>query len=146
MLNLVSLPLPYAGLMKPHLVLMAVYYWAIFRPTLVPPALCFALGLVMDSLAGLPLGMNAIVLVVVRWLVSDQRRFLMGQPYVTLWAVFGLVMVLSACLEWGLYGLKDMAWTPFPRMMIQAAVSICLFPFVTVLLIAVHRILPGSSR
>lgn len=36
LLNLTALPIPYAGMIKPQLVLMAVYYWAIFRPRLIP--------------------------------------------------------------------------------------------------------------
>ncbi len=78
LLGLLSLPVPYAGSARPALVLMAVYYWAIYRPTLVPPFLCFAAGLLTDILSGMPLGLNALVLVIVQWIVRSQRRFLMG--------------------------------------------------------------------
>jgi len=147
MLNVTALPLPSAmGGLKPQLVLMFVYYWAIYRPTLVPPVLCFALGLLMDILAGLPLGMNALILLVVQWLVKDQRRFLMGQPYITIWAVFGLIAGLAASVQWALYGMARLHWAELMPLALGVTASLFLFPFVTMLLIAVHRVLPVATR
>ena len=146
MLNMASLPLPYANGVKNHLVLMAVYYWAIYRPTLVPPVFCFLLGLAMDVLAGFPLGVNACVLVTVQWLVRDQRKFLIAQPYIVIWAVFGLVAAMATLLEWVLMGLRDWDWQdPLPPLT-GTIISLFLFPVVTLLLAATHRILPDPVR
>lgn len=145
-ISLAALPIPGAGLAKPYLVLMVVYYWSVNRPTLVPPVLCFGLGLLIDVLSGLPLGLNALVLVAVRWLVSDQRRFLMGQPYVTIWAIFALIALLSAGVQYLLIALVDMAWPPLMPVMTSVLISLFLFPFVSLLLIFSHRFLPTVSR
>ena len=146
LLGFVPLPLPQIGAVRPLLVLMAVYYWSIYRPTLVPPALCFGVGLVMDILSGGALGLNALVLVAVQWIVRSQRRFLMGQPYAAIWAVFAVIVVLAAVALWGLYGLVHLHWTPFLPVVGAALLSLLLFPFVTLLFVAVHRILPVASR
>ena len=146
LVNVVALPLLPVGAVKPPLVLMAVYYWAIYRPTLLPPSLCFAAGLLMDILSGMPLGINALVLVMTQWIVRDQRRFLMGQPYGTIWAVFGLVSVVSVFLQWGLYGLAQAHWAPILPALGGALLGLFLFPFVTLLLIITHRMLPVASR
>ncbi|HTK83915.1 MAG TPA: rod shape-determining protein MreD [Patescibacteria group bacterium] len=143
LLSVLSLPLPYAGSVRPCLVLMAVYYWAIFRPTLVPPFLCFLAGLLMDILSGMPLGVNALVLVAVQWVVRGQRRFLMAQPYKVLWAVFGLVVVLASALTWLLFGIMQRSWAPLPPLAGTAAASFLLFPLVSWILIFVHRTLPA---
>ena len=145
-LGVLKLPLPYVGSGRPSLVLMAVYYWAIYRPTLVPPVLCFIVGLLMDALSGMPLGMNALVLVAVQWIVRGQRRFLMGQPYTVLWALFGLVAVMAAGVTWGLYGLLHLRWTPLLPLAGTIVINLLLFPAVTLLLIFVHRLLPVASR
>ena len=145
-LNLVALPIPHAGAIKPQLVLMFIYYWAIYRPTLVPPWLCFATGILMDAISGMPLGVNALVFLVVHMVVRDQRRFLMGQPYVTIWAVFGLVAVLSSGVQWALYGVAGMTWSNVLPAMINPAVSFALFPFITLLLVRIHRFLPVASH
>lgn len=146
LLSITALPLPKVGQVKPALLLMVVYYWSIYRPTLIPPSLCFGLGLLLDFMSALPLGVNAIILTLVQWIVRDQRRFLMGQAYFTIWSVFALVATLSLMAQWGLYGLVHMAWAPLMPVMFSLLATILLFPVVTLLLIAVHKILPGSEK
>ncbi len=146
-LSFVSVPLPAMGAVKPHLVLMAVYYWSIYRPTIVPPYLCFTLGLITDVIGSTPLGLNALILIVVRWIVSDQRRFLMGQPYISIWAVFVLVATVESFVQWVLLGLASgLHWVPLLPVAASALVSFFLFPFITLLLVFTHRLLPVASR
>lgn len=146
MLNMASLPVPYANGVKNQLVLMAVYYWAIYRPTLVPPLFCFLLGLTMDVLSGFPLGLNACVLVVIQWLVRDQRKFLIAQPYIVIWAVFGLVAFGAALMQWGLIGLRHLDWVDPLPILAGTMISLFLFPVITLLLAATHRFLPDPQR
>ena len=141
-----DVPVPRIGILRPNLLLMAVYYWSVNRPTMVPPGLCFFAGLLMDILAGTPLGINALTLVAVQWVVSDQRRFLMAQPYTTVWAGFGFVAAAAALLQWALHGLASWQWLPLSTAGIALAVNLLLFPLVTLLLVAVHRILPVAAR
>ena len=125
---------------------MAVYYWSIYRPTLMPPFLCFSVGLLLDILSGLPLGINAIIFTLVQWIVRDQRKFLMAQAYITTWAVFILVAAGAIFLQWGLYGLVSLQWSPVMPVLVSIAATILLFPVVTFLLILSHRILPVSKK
>lgn len=141
-----AIPFSQAHLIKPNLVLMAVYYWAIYRPTLFSPFLCFSVGLLMDFLMAMPLGMNAMILLVVQWQASDQRRFLMGQPYMALWAIFGLVVAAISCAQWLLFGVFLGQWHSLLAMLFGIVVNVLLFPFVTMILVQVHRILPVASR
>lgn len=142
----IAVPGPHASVIKPSFILMTVYYWSIYRPTLVPPVLCFFLGLTMDILSGAPLGLNALTLVVVQWVVSDQRRFLMGQLYITLWGVFGFIAALSFLLQWGLYGLTSQVWPSLMPLGIVLAANMLIFPFVSMILFLAHRVLPVASR
>lgn len=146
LLNMASLPLPYADSVKKHLVLMAIYYWAIYRPTLIPPSVCFLAGLLMDVLGGFPPGLNALVLVLLQWIVRDQRKFLISQPYIVIWAVFGLVAASASVLQWALHGLHDMHWVALLPTLAGTAISLFLFPFVTLLLVCTHRFLPATGR
>ena len=107
-LSLVNIPLPYFSAVRPDFVLMAVFYWSIYRPTLVPPVLCFTLGVLVDFLVGVPVGLHAFLFVSVHWLIRDQRRFLMGQPYIATWAVFSVVSLAAAFWYWGVAGLLQM--------------------------------------
>ncbi len=146
LLSVVSLPFLPTGAVKPQFVLMAVYYWAVYRPTLQPPVFCFFLGLLIDILSGMPPGINAFILVMTQWVVSDQRRFLVGQPYSTIWAVFGLVAIVSVFIQWVLYGLTQWHWGSLLPVFSGALTSMFLFPFITLLLVVAHRMLPVASR
>jgi rod shape-determining protein MreD len=146
LLSVTALPVPHAGPVKPAFILMAVYYWSIFRPTLMPPSLCFFTGLLLDIMSGLPLGVNAIIFTLVQWIVRDQRRFLMAQAYVTTWAVFILVALGATFLQWGLYGLIRLHWSPVAPVLISAGATALLFPVVTFFLILSHRALPVSQK
>jgi rod shape-determining protein MreD len=146
MLSLINLPLPFSGTIRPYLVLMAIYYWSIYRPTLVPPLLCFGVGILTDVVSGTPLGLNAFIMLSVHWVVKDQRRFLMGQPYTTIWAVFGLTAIACSAWQWALLGLPHAQWfSPVPGI-IAILTSVFIFPFVTILLNIVHRILPVARN
>lgn len=111
LINLVPLPVPVLGSLNPAFVLMGVYYWAVYRPTLLPPLLCFGAGLLMDILSGGPLGINALVFVAVQWIVRSQRRFLMGQPYLVMWFIFAPVALGAGLTQWFLAGLSVMRWS-----------------------------------
>lgn len=146
MLSVTALPLPRIGQIKPALLLMTIYYWSIYRPTIMPPWLCFVTGLLLDFLSGLPLGVNAIIFTLVQWVVRDQRKFLMGQPYITIWGVFVLVAIISSMIQWFLYGFVDFRWAPLVPVMISIASTVLLFPAVTLALILIHRILPMIQK
>lgn len=146
LLNLINIPISYAREINPYFVLMVIYYWSIYRPTLVPPVLCFTAGLLLDILSGVPLGLNAFIFVGAQWLVRDQRRFLMGQPYMTVLAVFGLVAITCGLWQWGLMGLTHMNWSLPVSGALSVIGSILLFPPVSLLLNFIHRMLPVASR
>ena len=146
MLNVVAWPFVDASMIKPYMVLIIVYYWSIFRPTLMPIPVCFLIGILLDLIGGTPVGLHAFLLVTTHWIVRDQRRFLMGQPYITNWAVFAGVSIAYAISEWALMGLVNGIWDIPKSALIRAVLTIALFPFATILLINVHKILPVAYR
>lgn len=144
-LSLCAFSIPHAGEIRPFFLLMAVYYWCVFRPTLLPPAVVFTAGLLIDFFSGLPAGLTAGILVMVQWIVRSQRRYLMGQSYVVLWTGFAIVCFSSAFVQWGLFGLTRLSWPPVEPILAGAALSVFLFPPVAAALQLVHRILPEEN-
>ena len=51
-INLIPLHLPGYAAISPNMVLMAVYYWALHRPSLMPAIAVFIIGLSQDFLSG----------------------------------------------------------------------------------------------
>jgi rod shape-determining protein MreD len=89
----------FAGI-APMLPLMGVYYWAIYRPDLLPAWAAFLIGLLYDIIAGTPLGVNALVLLLVQGVSAAQRRFFLGKSFLVAWWAFGLLAAGSIGLSW----------------------------------------------
>lgn len=145
LLNLTSFSVAHTAEIKPFFILMAVYYWSVCRPTLIPPAAVFVIGVVVDVLSGLPVGLTAAILIVAQWLVRGQRRYLLGQSYAVLWTGFAITCAAAAFAQWGLFGLTRLVWPSPVPVAVSCGLGILLFAPVSFLLHQVHRILPVES-
>ena len=144
-LNNIAVPMPLVSDIKAPLFLMALYYWSIYRPTLVPPWLAFVCGIISDILNGAPLGLSACLFVLVQWLVSDQRRFLMGQTFPVVWFAFLFVSFLAGVVEWILFGLVHLSWPAFEPKLFSVLLGFALFPLVCLFLHGTHKVLPARG-
>jgi rod shape-determining protein MreD len=98
--SVVPLHVPYFEAVAPSLPLIAVFYWTLYRPDLMPAFAVFLLGLAQDILVGAPLGINACLLVLVHAAVRTQRRFFTGRSFGILWLGFASVAVLALPVGW----------------------------------------------
>ena len=71
-LGVVSVPYPLSAFFKAPFLLMAIYYWSIYRPTLLPPLLVFFAGLALDFLTGMPPGLSAVLFLL--WIVTGKQK------------------------------------------------------------------------
>lgn len=139
LLSVVPLRIAHLGELRPAFILMAVYYWSILRPA--PLVGVFILGLILDLLSAYPLGMSALVLVVAQLLASSQRKFLLGQSFLVIWAGFALVALGAGLAQWLIFSIFEASWVVARPMLISTLLSALLFPLVVVPLALVHRIL-----
>src|SRR5271157_4607496 len=72
-------PIPGYAALTPAFTLMAVYHWTIYRPDLLPPLALFLIGVAQDLLAGAPLGMTALLLLLARAMVRRHRSHFVNQ-------------------------------------------------------------------
>lgn len=131
LLVLSRLPFGIEGLESamPLVTLIAAYFWTIYRPNLMPSIALFILGLLQDLVTGGPLGLMALVLLLVHWLVDAQRRVFLGKSFVVGWWGFGLVALgaegaiwLLACIYYDqLLGIKPFAF----QFMLTVAIYPC---------------------
>ncbi len=141
-LNIVALPHPFSEFAQIPLFLISVYYWAIYRPTLLPGFVVFVAGLLLDIFGGGPLGVNALIFSFVYWIVTDQRGFLVGQSFMMIWFGFGLLNAAVILLKWFIFGLLQFQWTSFFENIPAAGLGFVAFPFITLFLHIGHRVLP----
>lgn len=99
-LSLVPLRAPEVAPVMPALGLTAIYYWAVFRPDLLPVWLVFLLGLLQDLLTGMPLGVSVLAMVAMHLFVSSQRRIFVNASFLMLWVVFALFSASALALAW----------------------------------------------
>lgn len=142
-LSIVSVPYPLAAFFKAPLLLIVIYYWAVFRPTLLPPWLVFAVGLFYDILTGMPyMGTSALLFLLCRMAVVDQRRFLLGQGFAMLWFGFCLLDIAYHLLQWGTFSALSMQWLYAKDFISSLVLGFVLFPVVYLFLFLTHKIVP----
>lgn len=129
LLSAIPFYIPGYGVVAANLVLMAVFYWAVHRPDLLPPITVFLIGLLQDILVGMPPGMNAFVLLLVRTLAVSQGRVFRGRSFLILWWGFGMVALASAFVVWALSAMYVLALIDPTPGLFQAAMTTALFPF-----------------
>ena len=128
LVGLVPLHVPEFSRVAPTLAVMAVYYWTIFRPGLLPAPAVFLVGLLQDILSGMPIGINTVVLLGVYGVVLSQRRFFAGKSFVILWLGFALVAGGAEAASWLLVSLFHSSVMAVQPVFFQYLVTLGSFP------------------
>jgi rod shape-determining protein MreD len=128
MLSMLPLGLSNGLIVTPAFALMAVFYWALYRPDLMPPSGVFLIGLYHDLLSAGPLGLWTFVYLVSYGLILSQRLFFIGKAFFAIWFGFGAIAVLSGLVAWVVGSL--FYWTPLSPVpaLAQAVLSFFLYP------------------
>jgi rod shape-determining protein MreD len=134
LLGAVPTHLPYWSLIAPMLSLPAVFYWAVHRPDLLPPSIAFLLGLFQDAITGTPLGIGALVLLLMQGGVSSQSTVFYGKSFLINWWGFGMVLAPALFLVWLLTSIHDGALVPLLPVVVQYALMVGLYPVLNWLL------------
>lgn len=122
------LRLPFIENAAPPLLLMGVYYWAVFQPGLLPVWMVFLVGMMQDLLLGMPLGVSSALLVIVCWIARVHRRFVARQSFLVVWTGFIVLAFCAMVLEWVLTSLLSMQALPVLPVVLRFLESVFLFP------------------
>lgn len=137
--------LPNFEQVTPSLALAAVYFFAIYRPSLLPAPAVFGIGLFQDALLGLPFGLSSVVLLGVYGVIVGQRNAFRGRPFLIAWMGFVVVAPAAIALTWLMVsGLAGVVVPPLPAVF-QALLTIAVYPLVNVLLAGLARLLPHAG-
>lgn len=132
-------PLPYFGAVAPPLALMAVYFWSMHRPDLFRPGFAFIIGLLHDIVNFLPLGLSALLFVLVHQVVLRNRRYFIGHSFLMMWSGFILAIIGTMFLQWSLLSLFRWQMYPVLPILAQLMIAIALFPLPCWLFITLQR-------
>ena len=144
-LNLIPLQLPGYAAVSPHFALMAVYYYALHRPSLLPSGAVFLIGLLQDFLSGGPIGQNAAILILVYVVAVSQARFFYGKSFFVVWWGFMMVSLGVAAAEWLIACLLSGSLLAPEAALFECAMNIAAYPILGWLFVQVHRTLPREE-
>lgn len=130
---------------KPIFLLIVIFYWSVYRPTILPPVLIFIIGLVQDLIYEYPLGLHSILYLCVYFLITRQRIYLMGQSYLNLWFFFSLTILSFVSIEWLFFSVRYFQIFGGTSLFFSALITIFLYPIVSLLLIFLNRLLNTVS-
>jgi rod shape-determining protein MreD len=138
LLSVVAYGVPDLAVVTPSFGTMAVYYWAIYRPDLLPAPAAFLIGLAQDVLGGGPTGLMALVLLLVHAVTVSQRRVFVGKSFLVGWWGFAIIASGAGLLTW----LAAAAWfgalPPVAPSAYQTLLTIVLYPCIAWLFSRVH--------
>jgi rod shape-determining protein MreD len=145
LLSAVPTHLPSFQMVTPVFALAAVYFFAIYQPSLLPPPAVFGVGLFQDALLGLPFGLSALVLLGAYGLIVSQRNAFRGRPFLIAWAGFAVVTPVTVAVTWAIVSaLSGTVVPPIPAAF-QTLLTIAVYPLINVALAALTRLLPAAA-
>lgn len=144
-IEILAFPDPFSSLQFVPFLMISVYFWALYRPNVLPPLLVFIFGLLVDVMSGLPIGVGAIILVLLNWAISEQRAFLSAQSFAMKWLVFGMVYLVIVIVQWMVLGLINFEWSSIAQIIPQFIVGMVAFPFVMIIHHLAYKILPSPN-
>ena len=112
----------------PCLILIALYYWTLYRPHLVPVEQLVLLSLVQDGIYAYPLGFSALRLLTDYTLLTTQKRILKSQRFLWTWGGFGIFALADGLVYLGLMSCIKKQWVDFMPVVPGIIMTVALFP------------------
>ena len=146
LLTQAPLDIPEQAALLPAVTLGCVWFWSLFRPGNLPPPVVFGIGLLLDLLGYLPLGVGIFTLLAVQAAALGMRRPLSRRGFFWMWGAFTAVAAGASLLIWLLSMLLMFhLLAPYPAIFV-AALSIAVFPLLAVPFAAAHRSVADPDR
>jgi rod shape-determining protein MreD len=139
--NVVPLGLPGISDVTPLVTMMAVFYWSVYRPDLLPAVVVFALGLVQDMLLGSPMGLMALTLLAMHGVILSQRQAFLGKPFFVAWIGFAVISAGGFILMWIMTCVLAADLVLTHAVLFQFAFTTVSFPLAAWVFVRIHRYL-----
>jgi rod shape-determining protein MreD len=145
---LIEAPLGVSGqaALLPATAICGVWFWSLVQPDYLPPPVVLLIGLLLDLLGYLPLGVGVLTLLCVHGVALVLRGFLAQRGFAWIWFVFALIAAAAALLIWLLVMLLTMRLLSPDQAIFQAVISIAIYPLFAVPLAAAQRSIISAGR
>ncbi len=139
LMSTLPLRMPHDLPVVPDLSLMAVFYWTIYRPDLLPISALFVIGLIEDCVTGGSLGVTSLMLVGTHGMLLGQRRVFLGKPFALTWWGFALVATVASILRYLIACWQIGGFISATQALSQYIATLVLFPLIVALCVGLHR-------
>lgn len=143
LLGVVSLPMSGHFTVAPTLTLMVIYCWSVWRPSALPYLAVFLIGMLEDLLRDLPLGLTALLLILMQAVIRSQQRHLYNRTFDVFWLGFAAIAVIHAVCQWIAAMILAGGFVGPEAGLFQLMFTAATFPFVAWLML---RIAPQTRR
>jgi rod shape-determining protein MreD len=123
----------------PTVALTCVWFWSLLRPAGMPPPVVFLIGLLLDLLGFLPLGVGGVTMLTTFGIAQRLRRFLSRQGFTVVWVIFTAVACGIAAMTWALVSALTFTLVPAGPVLFQAGLAAAMYPVVAIPLTLAHR-------
>ena len=140
---LAALPtqIPGYGQIAMNMGLITVYFWSVYRPDHFPAVAAVAVGLWQDLLAATPLGINALLFLIIREGIAAQYVFFRSRSFSVIWYCLWPVVLLATLVAWGVHSVLNLALIdPYPALF-HVGLTIGLYPLVAICLARISKFL-----
>ena len=138
-----AVPLRIPGLKEvmPLFALISIYYWNTFLPGALPYLFLFALGLVQDTLSGLPLGVSSVVNILFALLLLREHKSFGKTRFGAVWLGFTLLSFVAMAIEWVIMSFYSGMMLPVEGLLLQWAATCLAYPSMHLLFTRIYRML-----
>lgn len=141
-MSFVHFAIPLTGSVRPCFIVCVLYFWAIYRPTLLPALLIFIFGIIYDLFLDYPLALHALMFLITFMIVKKQRLFFLGQSYIAIWLGFILTSGLFLIVEYLFFSLIFNMLLPLLPLLGSFLLTVIAFPLLSYIFIKINNILP----
>ncbi|MBR6411858.1 MAG: hypothetical protein IKS41_01700 [Alphaproteobacteria bacterium] len=120
--------IPNARFIFDTLIFIPIFYFAIFRPTILNVCAVFGLGLFADLINQTPLGILPFTFVLLFFIARFNRLFLKDLSFKTLWIFFGFCSTLLLLIQLFLFTLSEGTTVHTKFFFQQLTVLILIYP------------------
>jgi rod shape-determining protein MreD len=146
LLTQTPLGIPGQAALLPAVALCCVWFWSVFRPDALAPPVVFLIGILLDLLGYLPLGVGVFTLLAVHGVALSMRRSLSRRGFAWIWIVFAGVAAAASLLIWLTVMLLTLRLlSPDPAIFV-AILSVSIYPLLAIPFAGAHRSIADPGR
>jgi len=140
-LLVIGLPfgVPGQAALRPAYAMACVFFWSLYRPASLPAPVVAGTGLLLDLLGMSPMGMWAVLLLVLQGSTLAARRRLIPQSFLLTWLVFTAFAAGATALAWLLQSLLELNLLPPGPEAVVCLAAAGLYPALAAFFIRAHR-------